>query len=104
VLPGVIKAGLIVAGSMVRAPYASGEDGFLLQLAAGSVGFQIGGEAKDIIIMFMTDAALKQFQASKGWEVGVDGNVASSTLAAANVSTSPSSTIRLSLLCSTSRD
>ena len=27
-------------------------------------------------MMFMTDAALKQFQASKGWEVGVDANVA----------------------------
>jgi lipid-binding SYLF domain-containing protein len=26
--------------------------------------------------MFMTDAALKQFRSSKGWEVGVDGNVA----------------------------
>jgi hypothetical protein len=27
-------------------------------------------------MMFMTDAALKQFQAGKGWEVGLDGNVA----------------------------
>ena len=25
---------------------------------------------------FMTDTALKQFQTSKGWEVGLDGNVA----------------------------
>jgi lipid-binding SYLF domain-containing protein len=25
--------------------------------------------------MCMTDAALKQFQSSKAWEVGVDGNV-----------------------------
>jgi lipid-binding SYLF domain-containing protein len=45
-------------------------------LAAGSVGLQIGGQAKDIIIMFMTDDVLKQFQASKGWEVGSVGNVA----------------------------
>ena len=34
------------------------------------------GEAKDILILFMTDEALKQFQASKGWEAGVDANVA----------------------------
>jgi lipid-binding SYLF domain-containing protein len=43
--------------------------------AAGSVGFQIGGEAKDII-MFMPDAALWQFQANKGWETGDDVNIA----------------------------
>jgi lipid-binding SYLF domain-containing protein len=28
----------------------------------------------------MTDEALKQFQASKGWEVGVDANVAVVTI------------------------
>jgi len=40
-------------------------------------------EAKDVIMMFMTDAALKQFQAAKAG-VGVDANVASSTSAAAS--------------------
>ena len=43
---------------------------------SGSIGFQIGGEKKDIILFFMTDEALKKFRASKGWEAGVDGNVA----------------------------
>jgi lipid-binding SYLF domain-containing protein len=77
VLPGVIKAGLIVGGEYGEgALRVGGKTASYYNLAAGSVGFQIGGEAKDIIIMFMTDAALKQFQASKGWEVGVDGNVA----------------------------
>ena len=77
VMPGVIKAGLIVGGE-----YGEGalridkKTAGYYNLASGSIGFQIGGEAKDIIMMFMTDAALKQFQASKGWEVGVDGNVA----------------------------
>jgi lipid-binding SYLF domain-containing protein len=42
----------------------------------GSIGFQIGGEAKDIIIAFNTDEALKKFRAAKGWEAGVDGNLA----------------------------
>jgi lipid-binding SYLF domain-containing protein len=45
-------------------------------LASGSIGFQIGGEAKDIVILFMAEAALKKFQTSQGWEAGVDGNVA----------------------------
>jgi len=77
VLPGVVKAGLIVGGEYGEgALRVGGKTVSYYNLAAGSVGFQIGGEAKDIIMMFMTDAALKQFQASKGWEVGVDGNIA----------------------------
>jgi lipid-binding SYLF domain-containing protein len=77
VLPGVIKAGLIVGGEYGEgALRVGGKTVSYYNLAAGSVGFQIGGEAKDIIMMFMTDAALKQFQASKGWEGGLDGNVA----------------------------
>ena len=43
---------------------------------AGSIGFQIGGQSKDIILLFMTDEALEKFRAGKGWEAGVDGNVA----------------------------
>jgi lipid-binding SYLF domain-containing protein len=77
VLPGVIKAGLIVGGEFGEgALRVGGKTASYYNLAAGSVGFQIGGDTKDIIIMFMTDAALKQFQARKSWEVGVDGNVA----------------------------
>ncbi|MGD8973556.1 MAG: YSC84-related protein, partial [Desulfobacterales bacterium] len=48
----------------------------------GSVGLQIGGQAKDIIIAFMTQEALDKFRASKGWEAGVDGNVALVTIGA----------------------
>jgi len=77
VLPGVFKAGLIVGGEFGEgALRVGGKTASYYNLAAGSVGFQIGGDTKDIIIMFMTDAALKQFQARKSWEVGVDGNVA----------------------------
>ena len=49
-------------------------------MAAGSIGFQIGGQAKDIIIAFDSDEALKRFRAAKGWEAGVDGNVALFTI------------------------
>jgi lipid-binding SYLF domain-containing protein len=77
VLPGVIKAGLLAGGEYGEgALRVGGKTASYYDLTAGSVGFQIGGDTKDIIIMFMTDAALKQFQTSKGWEVGVDGNVA----------------------------
>jgi lipid-binding SYLF domain-containing protein len=76
-MPGVIKAGLIVGGEYGEgALRVAGKTVSYYNLAAGSVGLQIGGEARDIIIMFMTDNVLKQFQASKGWEAGVDANVA----------------------------
>ncbi len=51
-------------------------------IVAGSIGFQIGGQAKDVIIAFMTGQALNKFRQSKGWEAGVDGSVALVTLGA----------------------
>jgi lipid-binding SYLF domain-containing protein len=77
VMPGVIKAGFIVGGEYGEgALRVGGKTAAYYNLASGSVGFQLGGEAKDIVILFMTDAVLKKFQASQGWEVGLDGNVA----------------------------
>jgi lipid-binding SYLF domain-containing protein len=77
VMPNVVKAGLIVGGEYGEgALRVGGKTVGYYNLAAGSIGFQIGGQAKDIVILFMTDAVLKQFQASSGWEAGIDGNVA----------------------------
>jgi lipid-binding SYLF domain-containing protein len=45
-------------------------------LIAGSYGLTFGTERIDILIAFMTEDALKGFQKVKGWEVGVDANVA----------------------------
>ena len=45
-------------------------------LSAGSLGLQIGGQAKAIIIAFMTQESLEQFRASSNWEAGVDANIA----------------------------
>jgi len=44
--------------------------------AAGSVGFQIGAQKMNLILVFMQDEALKHFRTSSGWKVGVDGSVA----------------------------
>ena len=44
--------------------------------ASGSIGFQLGAQAKSIVIAFMTQEALDKFRASDGWKVGVDGSVA----------------------------
>ena len=77
VMPDVLKVGLIVGGEYGEgALRVGGKTVSYYNLASGSVGLQIGGQATDFVILFMTDEALKQFQAGNGWEVGVDGNVA----------------------------
>jgi lipid-binding SYLF domain-containing protein len=83
VLPNVKKGALIVGGEYGQgAMRIGGKTVEYYSMISGSVGFQIGGQAKDIIIAFMTSDALKKFRSSKGWEAGVDGNVALVTLGA----------------------
>lgn len=41
-------------------------------LAGASFGFQIGAQKTSLILMFMKDAVLERFQASTGFELGVD--------------------------------
>jgi len=77
VFPKVFKAGLVVGGE-----YGEGElrvnnrpvDYY--SATAGSLGLQAGAQEKSIFILFMTDEALRQFQASSGWTVGGDASVA----------------------------
>ena len=77
VMPSVVKGGFIVGGEYGEgALRVGGKTVSYYSLASSSVGLQIGGEAKDFVILFMTAEALKQFQAGNGWEVGVDGSVA----------------------------
>jgi lipid-binding SYLF domain-containing protein len=83
VMPNVKKAAFIVGGEYGQgALRVGGKSVDYYNTISGSIGLQIGGEAKDIILLFMTDEALKQFRASKGWEAGVDGNVALITIGA----------------------
>jgi len=77
VMPNVVKAAFIIGGEYGEgALRIDGKTVAYYNTVSGSIGFQIGGESKDIILCFMTDEALKNFRASKGWEAGVDGNVA----------------------------
>jgi lipid-binding SYLF domain-containing protein len=77
VMPNVVKAAFIVGGEYGEgALRIGGKTVDYYNTVAGSIGFSIGGESKDIILLFMTDEALNTFRASKGWEAGVDGNVA----------------------------
>jgi len=83
VLPNVKKGALIVGGEYGQgAMRIAGKTVDYYSMVSGSVGFQIGGQAKDVIIAFMTGDALNKFRQSKGWEAGVDGSVALVTLGA----------------------
>ena len=86
VMPNVKKAALIIGGEYgAGALRVGGKTVDYYNIVSGSFGFQIGAQAKDIIIVFNTTEALKQFRASKGWEAGVDGNVAMFTVGAGEV-------------------
>jgi len=83
VMPNVIKGAFIIGGEYGEgALRVGGKSVDYYNTIAGSIGFQIGGQAKDIFLLFMTDEALKNFRASSGWEAGVDGNVALITIGA----------------------
>ena len=83
IMPNVIKGAFIIGGEYGEgALRVGGKSVDYYNTIAGSIGFQIGGQAKDIFLLFMTDEALKNFRASSGWEAGVDGNVALITIGA----------------------
>ena len=83
VMPNVKKGALIVGGEYGQgAMRIGGKTVDYYSMVSGSVGLQIGGQAKDIVIAFMSSDALNKFRDSKGWEAGVDGNVALITVGA----------------------
>lgn len=77
VFPRIIKAGIGIGGEY-------GEGALLInhntvqyyRVTALSFGFQLGGQGKTEVVMFMTTAALQEFRDSEGWEAGVDGSIA----------------------------
>jgi len=77
VFPRVVKAGFGVGGEFGEGSLlVGGQPVQYYRVASASVGFQIGGQARAQVLMFMTDAALADFRADDGWEAGVDGSVA----------------------------
>ena len=77
IMPSVGKGALIVGIEHGKgAMRIEGKTVEYYSMSSGSVGLQVGGEAKDIVIAFMNTAALDQFRTSSNWEAGVDGNIA----------------------------
>ncbi len=77
VFPKVYKAGIGIGGEYGEgALRIDGKTVDYYSTAAASIGFQLGAQAKSIIILFMQDEALKKFRDSEGWKAGVDGSIA----------------------------
>jgi lipid-binding SYLF domain-containing protein len=77
IFPRVIKVGIGIGGETGEgALRVGGQTIDYYRTSAGSFGFQLGAQAKSIVIAFMTPEALKKFRDSKGWKVGIDGSVA----------------------------
>lgn len=77
VFPKVYKAGIGVGGEYGEgALRVDGKTVDYYSTAAASLGFQLGAQAKSIVILFTEASALQKFRDSKGWKVGVDGSVA----------------------------
>jgi len=83
VFPSVIKAGIGVGGEYGEgALLVHGKTVAYYNVAAASIGFQLGAQARSQIVLFMNEKALTQFRKSEGWKAGVDGSVALATLGA----------------------
>ena len=81
VFPRITKAGIAVGGEYGEgALIVNGETVGYYSTAAASFGFQLGGQRRRQMILFMTDRALENFRESNGWEIGADASVAVITL------------------------
>lgn len=77
VFPSVIKAGFGLGAEYGEgAMRMDGKTVGYYNTMAASIGFQLGAQAKSIVILFMENAALNDFRKSEGWKAGVDGSVA----------------------------
>ena len=83
VFPSVIKAGMGIGGEYGEgALLTRGRTIAYYNTVSASIGFQLGAQARSVVIVFMTPEALASFQRVDGWKVGVDGSVALVTVGA----------------------
>ncbi|MEQ1611320.1 MAG: YSC84-related protein [Hyphomicrobiaceae bacterium] len=83
VFPTVIKAGIGIGAEYGEgALLVRGRTSGYYNIVSGSIGFQLGAQARSAVILFMTEEALAKFSRTDGWKVGVDGSVALITIGA----------------------
>lgn len=73
VIPNVVKAGLGLGGEYGEgALRVGGKTVAYYNIAGGSMGFEIGAEKKDLVLLFLQDEVLKHFETSSDWTAGFD--------------------------------
>jgi lipid-binding SYLF domain-containing protein len=80
VFPEVIQGGIGVGGQYGEGVLRiGGKSAAYYSIKSGSIGFQLGAQRKSIIIAFLQDQALVEFEAKaeagNAWNVGADGSV-----------------------------
>jgi lipid-binding SYLF domain-containing protein len=84
VFPSVLKAGIGLGGEYGEGVLiVHGNAAGYYNIIAASVGFQLGVQSQSVIIMFVTEEALTQFENAYGWKVGIDGSIVIVTVGAA---------------------
>lgn len=77
VFPKVYKVGVGIGGETGEGALRIGNTNVdYYRTSSGSFGFQLGAQARSIVIVFMTEESLNKFRNSEGWKVGIDGSVA----------------------------
>lgn len=76
VFPQIVKAGFGIGGEYGEgALRIAGRTVDYYNSISASIGFQLGAQARAVVIMFMTPDAVDQFRRTAGWKIGVDGSV-----------------------------
>lgn len=85
IIPNVIKAGFVIGGSygkgllMVRNPQGQWSPPIFLRLAAGSLGWQIGAQSTDVVLVFKTRRSIEGLTRGT-FTLGADAAVAAGPL------------------------
>jgi len=76
IIPKVIQGGFVVGAEYGEGSLMiKGKTVGYYNLVSASLGYQIGAQEKDIILVFMSNEVLKKFRKSENWRAGVDAKV-----------------------------
>jgi lipid-binding SYLF domain-containing protein len=76
VFPDVVKVAFVIGGQYGEGALREADKTYgYYSIAGGSWGASFGIQKKDLILVFRDRAALRGFEKSSGWQVGVNGAV-----------------------------
>jgi lipid-binding SYLF domain-containing protein len=76
IFPSFGTAGFLVGGGTGTGVLRKGgKTAGYFRMSEASVGLLAGAQSQAVFILFMTEEALKRFEASSGWTVGADASV-----------------------------